>query len=119
MSTTPANKITKTSTNSVAFSRDGKNRSSLEPSPSRSCDLARMQALVSKVDRAHGKKPEEAYAELCQRRVLALLLESQLYSQSERQDREVLEATARRAAVKAAETDQFDEVRKAAGSVFC
>lgn len=77
-----------------------------------------MQKLVSKLDRDHRNEPE-AYVDLCQRRVVALLLETQLYSQSERQGSEVLGATARRATQKAEETDKFNDVRKAAGSVYC
>ena len=77
MTVIPADSITKTSTNSATSPSLEKIRSSLEPSPSKGCDLPRMQQLVGKLDRVHRNKPE-AYIDLCERRVVALLLESQL-----------------------------------------
>jgi len=57
---------------------------------------------------------------LCRRRIVAFLLESRLYSLSERNDREILSAASERdARWRSSGEDRFYEIRKAAGSVFC
>ena len=51
--------------------------------------------------------------------VTGTLLEAMLYSQSERSEEEILKAAAERVKRSGSEGDKFQEVKRAAGSVFC
>ena len=95
-----------------------RNESGTRAAPATGCDVQGMQQLVTRID-PKDLKSYEAYLGLCERRVIALLLESQLSSQSDRPDNEVIEATARKVTRHNSGDDKFHEVRKAAGSVFC
>ena len=72
-----------------------------------------LQLSHSLID-AHESAKHDAHLSHCRQRIVAFLLESRLYSLSERPDREILTAASERG-----KEDRYLEARREAGSVFC
>lgn len=83
-------------------------------SSNRSSDLRRPSGTEVIDLPRQGVEPDQ-----CRRRIVGFLLESQLYSQSERQEGEILQGAAKRTAREDPREDKYQELRKAAGSVYC